>query len=273
MKFEADTSRWGIGTYSTRVEQWECDFNGHWNTRYYGLAFDEAAAVCDYLCGGKPGEGELNWHIRFHSELTAAASAKVFSSRVADLKQVHYLTSSSGVSATALRWPIVCGALPATNSEVEARAKPRGLVGGFDWISLDDSSHSEAIALGMMGADQLDSQGRLRMDAMLSCCARGAHLHRESIGIGPDYVKRTGITIILVEKRANLISGHLPGQPLRMISQIGTVSEKSFTSFHLIERYDGATVARIEMCLLAVDINSRKAVPIPDVIRSLTSRI
>lgn len=273
MKPLADNSQWGIATYSTRVEQWECDFNGHWNTRFYGRAFDESAAVSDYLCGERPGKGDLNWHIRFHRELAVAASARAFCSQASDQMQAHFLIGSSGLSATALRWPIFSSSLPETRADAEPFAKPKGLVAEHDWTGFEGGSRSDAVPLGMLGAEQLDSQGRLCMDAMLSCCARAAHLHRETIGIGPNFVKDTGITIMLVEKRACLIPGHEPGQPLRMISRIGEAMEKSFTSSHLVERYDGQPVARIEMCLLAVDINTRKAVRVPEVLRNVTSRI
>jgi acyl-CoA thioesterase FadM len=41
----------GRATFHTRVESWECDFNGHWNTRYYGRAFQAAAEVAAALDG------------------------------------------------------------------------------------------------------------------------------------------------------------------------------------------------------------------------------
>lgn len=38
-------------TFHTRVVAWECDVNGHWNTRFHGLAFQSAAEVLAALTG------------------------------------------------------------------------------------------------------------------------------------------------------------------------------------------------------------------------------
>lgn len=272
MQSATKISEWGLATYATRVEQWECDFNGHWNTRFYGTAFDQAAAVADVVSEQvQSGEVALNWHMRFHRELSAAASVRINSSKMQDGSQVHCLLGASGLAASALRWPCSAEALPATREDHLTQVNPRGLIGDSDWSRLERAERTEAIPLGIIAGAELDPSGRLRLEAMLSYCGRGSHLHREDISLGPDLVSKAGIGIMLVEMRASLASGLRLGEPMRMVSRIGTAHGKSFTSAHLLENYNGLIAARIEMCLLAVDLASRKAIEVPAMLRDLAT--
>jgi hypothetical protein len=57
----------GVAALFLRAETWECDFNGHWNTRYFCKAFENAASVAATL--GNIGTSLEKRQIRFHSEL------------------------------------------------------------------------------------------------------------------------------------------------------------------------------------------------------------
>jgi acyl-CoA thioester hydrolase len=265
----------GLETYATRVEQWECDFNGHWNTRFYGRCFEQADRMVQFMAGERPERGNKaapgrTWHLRFHRELIAADSARVWSSRNADGREVHALFGHAGLSATAVSSPAVePGLLPITSPELEAFAAPRGLADNdVDWSFLHGSIKS-AIPLGIVNADELDLVGLMTLEALLGYCGRGTHLHRESTGFGPAFTCEHGLAFMLVEMRVSLLdAAAVVGRPLRFHSVFGAAGTKSFTSAHLLESSDGEPLARIELCLLTVDLATRKVVAVPEGLRA-----
>ena len=98
----------GVPTLHTRVESWECDFNGHWNTRYYARSIEAATAVAAALAGHAATDGSrrLTRHMRFHSELRSGDAVEVRSFRTTDetgaAAIAHAVIEGGRIAATAL---------------------------------------------------------------------------------------------------------------------------------------------------------------------------
>lgn len=270
-----DTTAVGLQTFLTRVEDWEHDFNGHWNTQFYGRAFAEATDVVAAL-GGYPvgGEGPASWHMRFHRELFSATVVELFSSVVAEGEfaggLLHILNGNGRLSATALGLPGPSGGvLPESSPDLLSRALPRGLVGDdADWRAVARDPQ-RSVPLGILRADHLDERGRLPLGQMWRFCGHGSHDHHVRLGLSPGYAEETNVSRMLVEMRTTLLTGCRPGGLLRMDSRLVSVQRKSFVTAHLLRTEDGQPMARMELCLLAVDMVTRRPTNVPEFLRAL----
>jgi len=130
-----DMTELGLPTHHTRVERWECDYNNHWNTRFYLRSFQQAReAALQLTTSESPATTAAVRHIRFHRELFASAPVEVRSSVLDggafDGAIVHLLSSSGRLAATALDMPgDVARGFPRVTPEEVAPALPRGLEG------------------------------------------------------------------------------------------------------------------------------------------------
>lgn len=262
----------GVETFVTRVEEWECDHNGHWNTRFYGDAFSAASEVASALSGCKSQGGhDAVWHLRFHQELFSGMSVQVRSSRVdcpdqatKGARMLHVLTGNGQLSATAIEQRIEdVGEFPVAHIDDVTLALPRGLAQHeTDWSAVDQRPQAHVI-LGLLKPNDLEEGGRISLLNMLRFCGRGTQNHREVLGFGSTYTREHKVGRMLVEMRATLFGGVTPGELLTMRSSLAAVHAKSFVSAHILSCQSGQQVARIELSLLAVDMVSRKATSVP----------
>ena len=263
----------GIATLHTRVERWESDYNDHWNTRFYGRSFQHAAEVCAARfaeAGSDAGKPALR-HIRFHRELFVSDTVEVRSAVLDDGGDmdgavVHILASGGELSATALDPDGVGDRLPRVAAKDVPFALPRGVSGDTPekWPGPDDLY--SRVEIGPVRPRDVDHAGDLLFEELIRCgsIASSVQLHR--LGFTPESSQRSRIAQMAVELRVTRINEPTVGSCLRGLSRISAVAKKSFRADHRIMTPDGNTVAILEFCLVPVDLDTRRAAPVPDLI-------
>lgn len=271
----SEQSSAGIPTLHARVERWETDFNGHWNVRFFARSFQLAAETVAVRGGDGDNPGGLTAmtrHMRFHRELFVSAPLAIRSTRVVSGPWagavLHVLTSGGAVSATALDLPgRGAEALPQAIEPEIALAMPRSLTrpADSDW-------HTKA-------GDRLDEQGPVRpheldharcllVEEIKRRVGIASHRYMGDLGFAADYVKTTGVTRMLVEVRMSGTTTVRAGSILRVRSRLAEVRARSFTAEHRLETLAGEGIALVEHVLVAVDLQTRKAVAVPDFMRA-----
>lgn len=265
----------GLPTFITRVESWECDFIGHWNTRFYARSFQMAAeSVATFGCGTSPGAAVVtSRHIRFHRELLSGAPVQVRSVALSggfhDGAVVHLLSSAGRLSATALDLPGAGTAfLPRVPAESLPHALPRAIDGALA-LPWDAARPGTALAeLGIVRPSETDHTGALLFDEVVRRAALAAGDQLAEIGFGTDFIERSGIGRMLVEFRVNLLGPCAVGDRLIGSSRLAHVGAKHFTTAHHIATHRGGPVALAEMTAVAVDMKTRRATEMPDFMRA-----
>lgn len=268
-----NVSELGHTTLHTRVEQWEADFNNHWNLRFYVRSFQLAAETVTTLAGGvSPGASLIRCrHMRFHRELFANAPVEVRSMTVADGPHagatVHVLASEGRLSATAMDSVDGPGTeLPAFSSETLAFALPRGISG--EPASSNAAPWTEPMPMGPTRPAEYDHTGALLWEEVIRRLAFTSHLHIARVGYTPAFVQQSGINRMSVEMRIDRL-GEVPvGSCLLAESRLVAVGGKSFSTEHRIESDSGIPLALVRQNLLAVDLSTRRAVEVPEFLRT-----
>lgn len=261
----------GRTTLTSRVEAWECDFNGHWNTRFYARAFQEAAERAAILAGEEnPGVTALGArHLRFLRELFSGAPVEVSTAVVVggafDGALVHFLTSEGRLAATAIDRPGVASrALPRIDAVELDASLPRGL-GAFDPGSWKlDTVSLPATELGIVRPSDLDHRGAMLFDDLVRRAAYAAHEKVVGMGISPQFMEETGIGRMLVEMRVTFASHPRAGVALCATSTLLSLGRRHIESAYCISSSGGEAVALVELYMLAVDLRQRKVVDFPD---------
>ncbi|TPE51345.1 hypothetical protein [Amaricoccus solimangrovi] len=259
----------GRPTLTTRVESWECDFNDHWNARFYARSFQQAAERVATLDGrDNPGLGLLGARtIRFHRELLAGTGVEVRSARVSGGEYggavLHLLGDARGLAATALDLPGTGGAALPRASAREARlAFPRA---GAPADAEENWAGARIAETGPVRPAELDHTGAPLLEEILRRVALGLHALLDGLGFTRDFTAEHGIGRMAVETRIRpLAAGPLrPGALLRVRSRLARTGPRSFATRHRLETDTGAALARVGHTLVAVDLATRRAVAPP----------
>lgn len=265
----------GISTYHTRVESWECDFNHHWNARYYARSFQLAAERVAILGGGdNPGARVVASRVvRFHRELFVGTAVEVRSARLDDGDHrgavIHLLSAEGSIAATALDLPGTGGqALPSARAGDVEIALPRTV--GSDSIGWDpDAPDARVTETGTVRPTEFDHVGALLIEEQVRRATAGLHYQLSDLGFTTEYSARTGIGRMAVENRITPLGVCAPGAVVIVRSRIAAVRSKSFTSVHWLETHLGEPIAKFENVVVAVDLKTRRAADVPDFLRRL----
>lgn len=261
----------GIVSHITRVETWECDFNGHWNTRFYTRAFQQASETIALLEGSthrSPPSDRVTRHIRFHRELLAGAPVLVRSAVVHggpwDGAVTHWLESEGRLSATALDTSgCTHQHLPPIEDRQAKLALPKGLVNELPPGSAEQGNGRGAY-LGVLRPSDCDHTGALTFDELYRYLTYASHDHHVSLGYSPSFTATTGISRMVVETRATWLGQARAGTGMRSTSWLLHAQGKSFSTAHQLEALNGTPIALIELFLVAVDLQSRRSTQVPD---------
>jgi acyl-CoA thioesterase FadM len=254
----------------TRAETWECDYNGHWNTRFYTRAFQYASETVAMLNGkGNPGAATIrSRHIRFHRELLSGDPVLVRSSAIQDGHWrgavVHELESEGVLSATALDSPGCASPhLPQVPEAAVAHALPRGLVhdAPVDQGTLVDGRRAN---LGILRPDAYDHTGALSFDELFRYLGYAGYDHHVSLGYSPQFTTQSGVGRMVVEMRATWLGQAPAGMGICSNSWLTHAQGRSFATAHYLKTLDEQPIALIELYLVAVDMKSRRATHVPD---------
>ena len=262
----------GTPTLHGRAEAWECDFNGHWNTRFYCRAFQTAGEVAAALDQRAEDVVVHRRLIRFHSELHSADPIEIRSFALCDAGEApataHYMLCHGKSAATALDEEAAPNRALAPLGRAEARlALPRGLTGAPAAAWTPDPARDVVFELGPVGADERHDDGTLRFEPGIARLAVASHHHAVALGYTHDFTKQSGIGRMLVEMRYTRLGSLARGGFLRGASRLTAASGKSYRSAHLLYDHAGAPVALYELCTLAVDMTARRATALPAFLR------
>lgn len=261
----------GVPTLHTRVDSWECDFNGHWNTRFYSRTVQQAAEVAAALGGQTDPDAvkPTHRHMRFHSELHSGDPIVVRSFSASSSKgeplTAHVLVNHDRIAATGLDYGFAANpALPPLPTALAAQVMPRGVPDEdiAPWVL--DPEGDGWVELGAVRAGETHRDGTLIYDLLIARLATTSHQGAMDIGYTHDFTMQSRIGRMLVEKRFTHLGTAAPGTFLRGTSRIISTTSKSFISANLIYTHAGDPVAMFELCTLAVNMDERKATTLPD---------
>lgn len=260
----------GYASHITRVDAWECDHNGHWNTRFYMRAFQNAAETIAMLGGdSNPGGSVIrSRHARFHRELLCGAAVLVRSVAIQggrwDGAIVHLLESDGRLSATALDLPGRASRhLPQVPERAVALALPRGLTHEAP-VAQDAPVDARSAHLGILRPEAYDHTGALMFDELLRYASYAIYDYHAFLGYSPRFTTETGLGRMAVEVRTTLLGQAPAGMGIRSHSWLLQAQGKSFASAHYLGTPQGNPIAMVEACLLSVDMNTRRSAPVPE---------
>jgi acyl-CoA thioester hydrolase len=259
------------------VNTWECDENAHWNVQFYFRAFEQAARIALSQAGTDdyPEQTGLVRHVRFHSELRSATPVVV---RTGQLEGqfpaailVHFLACSETgrLAATALdHLPGRSADLPLVSVGEASATAPRGVQGGpdiaVDANSLVRSGHAIDRHYSVLASHEAGPGGGMLSSAIVSRLTDAAPHIWEHAGIGQSFLARSGFGRVAVEMKITRLGEARVGAPLRLVSWIADMNEKTFLIRHQLDvMTTGAPVAAASVRCLVMNLESRRAVPVP----------
>ncbi|MBL8589251.1 MAG: hypothetical protein JNK46_12035, partial [Methylobacteriaceae bacterium] len=261
----------GVPTLHARVESWECDFNGHWNTRFYCRAVQWAAEVASVAGSERPFDASARPApqrcLRFHRELRTGDALEVRSFRAAEIggaNVAHVILHDGRICATALDFGGPTNdVLPLLPDALAPLVGPRGLPDAAvaPWTALP--GRDGVVELGRVAPDEWEASGHLTFEASARRLGPAAQHLAARLGFSTDFSLRSGVGRMLVEMRFEQLGTCASNELLRATSRLASVAAKSYVTQHLITTRGGAPLARFDLCLLAVDLATRKATALP----------
>lgn len=266
-----DQVRIGQPTYHTRVERWECDYNDHWNVRFYGRSFQAASeTIATHAGGANPGADTIRGrHLRYHRELTVSAPVEVRSAVLTEAGEldgavVHQMWSSDMLAATALDLPGQGAHLPLVTPGDVPLAMPRGISGPLAENAPAPGADVTEIRLGPVRSEDLDHAGLLRFDILTRHSSNIQHMQLNKLGLTPEFAREHRINRMGVEFRVTRGVSAPAGACLQGRTWLSAIRGKSLWATTRIETDTAETVALFEMCVVTVNLDTRKAVAVPD---------
>lgn len=260
-------------SHFTRVEQWECDYNRHWNTRFYARSFGFAADCCfsQQIEAARPNLVER--HIRFHREMMVGSAIAIYTAQLHEDAQVlvHYLYGNGTLSATAVERyaePIPNLGLPLVPEADCTEARTRGLTPERRARAIDGWDGIEKVPLLTLRATDLEQTGALLPEVVMRLSATSSHRKLNAVGLTREFSERTGVNRMNAECCISLRGQALAGDIIFAQSRITAAEERNFVAAHRLLNHRCQEVALVELCLLAVDLNTRRVTDVPDFIRS-----
>lgn len=269
----------GYVTLRSTVNTWQCDENAHMNVQFYFAKFDDADRVfrSHFALPSLTGDARHTRHVRYHREAAAAAMLEVQSAIVLrngePVAVIHRMTNEPDrfVMATALdRYEpqamervSTTAQLPFVDWETITDALPRGLEGA------PTSAPTNALARetvptysGVFHPKDFDADGDLLDRAYISCFTDGAPHSWWEGGIEPDWLKQNGFGRVAVELKLTYGVAPPQGSVVTMQTAFINVGKSTFTLRHTLT-CEGDVVGYGEVVSLMMDLETRKAVPLP----------
>ncbi|MGI9399803.1 MAG: thioesterase family protein [Rhizobiaceae bacterium] len=267
-----------VETHRSFVNTWECDENNHWNVQFYFRAFQQAREVflaeTTSVTGSKAPEV---FHVRYHRELPAAQSITVRTGMIRDGDfagwLVHSLENSETgeLSATCLDSYNGDSSHPAALDQEDAvPAMPRGLAHGpqepVDSANLLTNGSAIISHRSIVRPFETDHENDILFHAIVSRFTDGASHIWTHVGLSTDWLDKNNCGRVAVETRLARLAKVQSGQAIRMVSRVTGRTSKSFEIVHQLENIaDGTPVAIGNIRCVIMDLETRKVIPLPDV--------
>ncbi len=289
------------------VQAWECDQMGHMNVQFYVDRMEQGLAALAVQLGMGPRmarrEGAQfavrDLHVRFlreqHSGAPFYIRAGILNGRDDGLRVYLEMlnTVSSEVAATFVAevdWLDVAERRPRTlpediralaehfQAELPAHGRPRGLTldAPRPALQLEDADDMGMVRIwqGAVGREQADAQGYLTTRHFMGIVADGIPNLLVQVE-GRDRSKTPGLGGAALEYRFVYRRQPRVGDVLTLRSGLKELGEKIYVWCHwLFDLETGEAVATAEAVAIALDLNTRRAIPIPEALRgALAARV
>ncbi|MHC5654396.1 acyl-CoA thioesterase [Stappia sp.] len=278
-----------LETLFSFVNCWECDENDHLNVQFYLSRFEEAdrqfrlqSGLTDAVAGPRRAR-----HMRFHNELLAG-DALVMTSHVAFdgpymLTVVHELrrTADNSLAATAID-----GYAPADSMARELRrrfqdvsaampdqALPRGLSAAGDigvaTVRQLESAGARIVHRATVLPRHAGPDGRADDTFAATCFVEGAPHVWNMTPLTEGYLGERNHGRVVTELKLSWLGPLKPGDPVVTYSGLTGAGNTTFTiRHHLFEARTQRLAAVCDVVSLALDLETRKSVPLGEDVRS-----
>jgi acyl-CoA thioester hydrolase len=269
-----------ITSYSGVVRRWECGRNDRWDIQFYARAFQAASEVLAVaLTGRNPGSaGASLRHYRFHHEVFCPAPVTIRSARISggplDGALAHRMETGAErqLAATAIEWPAIPVAdLPACDGESVTAVMMRGLspaphLAARQSVTMPQG-RTQVVPVGVVRPVDVDHLGNLAVNELVNRCSQASHLLYEQFGFTRSWVESTNCSPVAVEMKVTSHDACTPGTVLDVNTSVAASGGKTFsTLYRVFNAISGAPLATVEQLMIIVDLEKRRAVPLPDFI-------
>jgi len=278
-----------LETLKSFVNTWECDENNHLNVQFYFERFEDADRHFHLIAGLDPAlAGErISRHVRYHRE-SHVADLQVVRSGLYDqaagsltILHVLYDLGSGAIFATALdlyRPPrplpeVLLNGLPEAPEAERRAARPRSFAEALPALSVSAEALMRSGGFisyyGVVKPAHCTAEGALDDRSLIACISNAAAHVWETAPMTRDWLDRHTYGRVAVEMRLAYGAPVPVGTLTRVISKWSAVQRTSFAfRHHVMDARTGACHAIVEATGLVMDLNTRKAVPLPEDFRA-----
>ncbi len=276
-----------IETLKGYVNTWECDENQHLNVQFYNRFFEDAGGHFQTLTGvpaDQRREPRLR-HVRYHAELRVNAGLRVETMGVGDSGQqvVHllYETTQGRLSATCLETfddpsPGLSEALRRHSGDLPEAAAPRSV----DSAPVDPGPEGAAPAASIVSlgtrirAHYCRPDGTIFDSGIISMNSDAASHFWEPTGVSRAWLEERNFGSVAVEMKLTRTGPLSFGDLVHVVSRPIAVA-RSTISFEnrFIQSETGKVGAIVQVTGLTMNLETRRAVPLPDDIRARTEAL
>ncbi len=268
-----------LETQRSFVNSWECDENAHMNIQFYWKRFGDAAQIFFHLNTSHL-QSWVDRHVRYHSELMMGSNTIVRSARTfQENKVVHHLINgdTGDLSATAIDlYPAaLAGAAPALNqipADSEARSLPHAPLLPFDTQATIRNGSGLVSLRCVVAPMECDAQGVLLDQYHVARFSDAASHLWQHLGVSRQWLRQSNLGTVAVEMKASRHDEARVGVMLEVVTWVEEIRAKTLTFRHQVSDmatgrplYSGAVTA------LLMDLKTRKAVELPDIMRQPTT--
>ncbi len=282
-------------THRGYVNTWECDDRGHLNVQFYPDRFGDAALHALAALGldraGRATMALAQEHLTFQRELRASDSISVHTGVLAvdatGVILLHELVESAGqhIAATSTqRIEIAGGTLPdAVRAKAEAvlvdlpqHARPRSVgQSAPPDFHLDGPGTEPLVEIRrcVVHPNELDADGRIRPRFLMGHFSDGAGHLWEAMGLPRGQMVDRGFGSVVVEMLMMPRRAIPAGTLLVVRSGVRSIAGKITNVTHFM--FDAETREVVVVCeatALLMDLETRRAVALPDDIRAHTEK-
>jgi acyl-CoA thioester hydrolase len=265
-----------IETLRSFVDAWECDENDHLNVQFYFGYFEDAAAHFFASCGLAPIDRPIPLvrHVRFHSELRGGQLIRI-DSHAANAQApdrwhlVHRLSEPATRRMAATALDTFPGAAPVPQvMEVFEEARPRSLAPGPTNLQDLLARKAPVTHRGRLGTHEIAASGHPFHRALVARFSSAAPHLWESVGAVQPWLAENKLGRVALEMKVTTGATMPPGL-VELRSGPQALGGKTLSFSHIVTASDsGALVAGGEVTALLFDQAGRRAIELPDEIRS-----
>lgn len=266
-------------THVSTVQTWECDSNAHLNVQFFHQRFREAGHLFR-LRHGLAGTAMVSAHTRFRRELHVDDTATILTLPVRDeggqIFLLHRLTlDGETLCCTSLdRLADPAPGLEARSLSEFPDAAPRGLPGAptvpiADTGALVASGAARITCITHVLPSDMDHAGEWRAERLVSSFSNGGQSAWQMIGATTPFLRERNLGRVVLEMTLDRFASPAPGAVLRQTSRSIAIGDKTYRFGHQIEdAVTGTLYAAGEALSILMDLGARKAVPIPQELRT-----